>query len=128
MKWPFITRARFDDLRTELERTRTELNAAQERADKLWNLMLWRLGGVIYDSELLPDAYIAPRTSEPSKDGSTKSEKPTVHLPRDVRRKLMQFEATQEQEFFRKQGRTPSPEQVAVAEQLNNTANEATKN
>jgi hypothetical protein len=99
MRLPFVSGARFEDQRGELERVRGELRHAVERSERLWNVMMFRLGGVIVDVDALPTPYQL-RPAEPSKKVEGEKPKQAV-MPRDVRTKPVQFEVTQEAEYMR---------------------------
>lgn len=128
MKLPWVSRERFDEQRAEIERLRTELKQVAEAKEKLWNVMLWRMGGVIVDVEALPNVY----QPKPAPENKGEIAKPaTATMPRDVRTTLAKFEVKREGELMTKIGR-PHPERVeperaAVLSELNQAANEVTK-
>jgi hypothetical protein len=126
--WPFVSRARFEDQRAELERVRAELRHAVERSEKLWNVMLFRMGGVIVDVDTLPLPY-QPRAAEAARAKTEGAKPKQVIMPRDVRTRLVQFEENQETEYMRQAGLSHkiSAEQAAVVSELNQAANEAVK-
>lgn len=127
MNLPFVSRARFEDQRAELERLRGELQRSTEAREKLWNFLVWRVGGVAVDVSALPEAY-QPKPVQPvaACDTTKVTGKPTTH---DVRSTLAEFEVKREGEYLEKAGvpRRPiavPPEQIEVIAALNKTANE----
>jgi len=125
MKWPWVSRGRFEDQREEIERLRAELQGAHARIDTLWNVMLLRTGGVIVDPGSLPDVYKPkPAPEAPKTETKPPASRPS---PQAIRKTLANFEATQESELLAKQGRPRPmpPEQAAVIADLNSAANEA---
>lgn len=108
--WPFVSRERYDEQRAEVERLRRELKQAVEAKEKLWNFLVWRVGGgVAVDVNSLPEQYQPKHQvfpSEPADEKKTEALK-SVATPRSVRRDLASFEVRQEGEMLRKQGRIP---------------------
>ncbi len=126
MKWPFVSRARFDDQTQELERLRTELAAAREELKTLNNWVLWRVGGgVALNPALLPEAY-QPKAAPAAKPAEGATPINSRRAPGQVRQDLARFEKESEEEYQRANtGRRPiSKEQVALVKELNKAAAE----
>jgi hypothetical protein len=128
MRFPFVSRERYDEQRVELERTRAELAAERDRTQHLWNFLNWRTaGGVAFDTSMLPEPY-QPKAAAPTSDATAAADKVirAARAPGQVRRDLSKFELEAEQDFAR--GRRPiSKEQVSLVSELNKAADEGQK-
>lgn len=121
-----VSRDRFNEKAAEVKELRDLL--AQERAAgaKLWNFMVWRMGGVAPDLSALPEAYQPQRgpIAVPPKEEQAQSVQ--RRRPGQARVDLAQFETERELEFRTKVS-GPVPEaQKAVVDELHEAANQVT--
>jgi hypothetical protein len=103
VKWPLVSRERYDERVADIQSLRTELAAERERNQRLWNFLNWRTaGGVAFDTNMLPDAY-QPRvaTVTPKTEGAGVETIRGVRGPGQARRDLGLWEADRQQDFER---------------------------
>lgn len=123
MRWPFVSRERFDDQRTELDRVRAELAAERDKNQRLWNFLNWRVGGgVAFDTSQLPEAYqpraVAPKSATAAEDTAKTTR--AVRAPGQARSEIAMFEVRQQAELNRltvPQARVAQDQPVASEEQ-----------
>jgi hypothetical protein len=136
MRWPFVSRDRYDEQTQELARVRCELVSARAEHLRLWNWTMWRVSGFAPDTTTLPEAY-QPKPV-PQKAATEKTEMPAMpKSARAVRSDLAKFTAKREEEMSPGHvgpvvGAGPAivkshPGQADMAARLNETANEVTK-
>jgi len=127
LRWPLVSRERYDEQRIELERTRVELAAARDRNFRLFNWTMWRIGGgVAFDTSLLPEQY-QPHAAAPAGDAKITETMRAVRAPGQARRDISKFEVQQEHDFDKGNiGRRPiSKEQVSLVSELVSELNQA---
>lgn len=105
MKFPFVSRDRYEEQRAELERVRAELATEREHSERLWNFLNWRTaGGVAFDTTRLPEPY-QPRAVAPQPvvtgDEAAKDPIQAFRAPGQARKDLAKFEIQQEAEYRR---------------------------
>lgn len=131
IRWPFVSRERYDERIGELTSLRSELAAERDRNQKLWNFLNWRTGGFAFDPMMLAEHY-QPKAAAPPKAANADDGAEAirgVRAPGQARRTLAKFEVERQQDF---ESATPRPlrvskEQVAFVEALNDAANEGQK-
>jgi len=129
MRFPFVSRERYEEQRMNLDRARAELADERDRNFRLFNWTMWRIGGgVAFDTSLLPEQY-QPKASAPAHDAKVTETMRAVRAPGQSRRDISKFEVDQERHFERdNSGRRPiSKEQVSLISELNKAADEGQK-
>lgn len=126
MRFPFVSRERYEEQRTELDFTRAELVTERDRNQRLWNFLNWRTaGGVAFDTSILPEAY-QPKAAAPVTEAKENAALHAVRAPGQSRRDIAKFEVEQEQALARANSglRPLSKEQVSLISELNKAADE----
>lgn len=133
MRWPFISRERYDERVADVATLRSELATERERNQKLWNFLNWRTGGYAFDPAMLAEHYQPRAAAVPAKaastDGSGVEAIRGVRAPGQARREIAQFEVKAQQDFEKA---TPRPariskEQAEFLKELDDAANEGQK-
>lgn len=136
MRWPFVSRDRFEEKAAELDRVRQELSTLQTEHKRLQNWVTWRVGGgVAPEPEWLPAQYqpktysAVPLQKAGNDDEAQLPEKAPV-APRQARSALAKFETERMQDFWRARGGSQQPknipkEQIDLINRLNETVTEA---
>lgn len=129
MRFPFVSRERYEEQRMNLDRARGELADERDRNFRLFNWTMWRIGGgVAFDTSLLPEQY-QPKAAAPVTEEKENAALHAVRAPGQARRDISKFEVEQEQALGRaNSGHRPmSKEQVSLISELNKAADEGQK-
>lgn len=132
MKFFLVSRDRYNEQSAELARVRGELEKERDRGQRLWNFLLWRVGGgVALDTSLLPESYqpLARTAAVADTDEATKNTIRAARAPGQARREIAQFEVSAEIDYQKANVMHRAPritqEQADVISHLNQSANDA---
>lgn len=119
MKFPLVTRGRFDDTVAQLKEAKAALAEMARKYELLNNQFVFRATGMALDPELLPQPYrpkaraaeeaANPLADPPEKPGGIKL----------VRHQLRQVEEARMQKFAKEMAKRVSPGEVARAIESN---------
>lgn len=104
MKFPFVSRARFDDKDAQLAEAKQSLAEMTRRYDVLDNLYCYRASGTAKDPELLPSFYRPAKKPETASDVLNDPKEPESNLPRG-RQRLHEVEAKRMELFLAKEAK-----------------------
>lgn len=110
MKWPLVSRERYEERIQELRALQVALDLERERNLRLWNYLNWRTDGnrFAFDPSLLPDLY-QRKPETPTKEQSKAAETlRNVRAPGQARRDLARFEVERQGDFERLHGTAPA--------------------